>query len=69
MAAHTEHSGAGFGAAIMRAAEHWLAMRGIWKVQLLERADNSSAGRFYERIGYADPGVRCFQKAIEPLKR
>jgi ribosomal protein S18 acetylase RimI-like enzyme len=43
----------GFGEAVMRAAEAWLADRGILKTELLIRPDNSAVQRFYEKLGYA----------------
>ena len=54
----------GLGAAIMVAAEDWLRARGIWKLQLLVRADNAAAHGFYQRLGYHDTGSVCFQKVI-----
>lgn len=54
----------GFGAIMMQAAEDWLRKRGIWKVQLLVRADNTPAGHFYEQLGYRDTKSICFQKII-----
>ena len=38
----------GLGGVMMQAAENWLRERGIWKVQLLVRADNAAASHFYE---------------------
>ncbi|GJD53207.1 Acetyltransferase YpeA [Methylobacterium crusticola] len=61
-----EHQGGGLGRAVMAAAEAWLARRGVWKVQLLVRADNRPATRFYERLGYRDTGAVCLQKVIAP---
>ena len=58
--------GGGIGRAIMDAAEAWLTCRGIWKMQLLVRADNESAKGFYERLGYRDTETICFQKVIAP---
>lgn len=54
----------GAGRQIMDAAEAWLIARGVWKVQLLVRDDNTQAGAFYERIGYCDTKTTCFQKVI-----
>ncbi|MFE1598743.1 GNAT family acetyltransferase [Methylobacterium sp. ID0610] len=56
----------GLGRAIMQAAEIWLAARGVWKVQLLVRADNAAAVGFYERLGYRDTRTVCLQKVIGP---
>ena len=39
---------------MMQAAEDWLIERGVWKVQLLVRADNAKAKGFYEQLGYRD---------------
>jgi ribosomal protein S18 acetylase RimI-like enzyme len=48
--------GRGYGAAIMRAAEAWLADRGLSKVMLMVRPDNLAVKRFYAGLGYqTDP--------------
>lgn len=49
---------------MMSAAEAWLKARGVWKLQLLIRADNAGAKGFYERLGYQDTKTVCFQKII-----
>ena len=64
VAAVTEQQGQGLGRAMMDAAEAWLVARGIWKMQLLVRADNAKARGFYERLGYRDTQTTCFQKEI-----
>lgn len=56
---------AGLGRRMMDAVEAWLAARGVWKVQLLVRADNAAAKGFYERLGYRDTQTTCFQKVID----
>lgn len=56
----------GAGRQMMDAAEGWLIARGIWKVQLLVRADNRQASAFYERLGYHDTQTVCFQKVLQP---
>ncbi|ACL57151.1 GNAT family acetyltransferase [Methylobacterium nodulans] len=61
-----ERQKTGLGRAIMQAAEIWLLRRGIWKLQLLVRADNAGAVGFYERLGYHDTRTVCLQKVIEP---
>lgn len=48
----------------MKAAEDWLRARGIWKLNLLVRADNLKVVEFYEHLGYRNTGVACFQKVI-----
>jgi ribosomal protein S18 acetylase RimI-like enzyme len=55
----------GLGRLIMQAAEEWLVKRGVWKVQLLVRADNAKAKGFYEQLGYRDTQSICFQKILE----
>lgn len=65
VAADPAHQGSGLGRKIMDAAEDWLAKRGVWKVQLLVRADNAAVRAFYEHLGYRDTRSVCFQKIIE----
>lgn len=48
----------------MEAAEEWLRARGIWKLNLLVRADNLKVIEFYEGLGYRDTAVICLQKVI-----
>jgi ribosomal protein S18 acetylase RimI-like enzyme len=55
----------GLGRMMMQAAEEWLMKRGVWKVQLLVRADNTRATQFYERLGYKDTTSVCLQKILE----
>jgi ribosomal protein S18 acetylase RimI-like enzyme len=55
----------GLGRTMMQAAEDWLIRRGVWKVQLLVRADNTRATQFYERLGYKDTTSVCLQKILE----
>jgi ribosomal protein S18 acetylase RimI-like enzyme len=66
VAAIPEYQGIGLGKSIMAAAESWLMQRGVWKVQLLVRAENERARQFYEHLGYRDTRSVCFQKVIEP---
>lgn len=42
----------GYGRAIMAAAEDWLRERGVEKLQLLVRADNTRVQAFYEMLEY-----------------
>jgi ribosomal protein S18 acetylase RimI-like enzyme len=42
----------GLGRSLVAAAEQWLAVRGIVKVQLMVRETNGAVARFYERLGY-----------------
>jgi ribosomal protein S18 acetylase RimI-like enzyme len=54
VAADPERHGTGLGRTIMDAAERWLEVRGVWKVQLLIREDNARVRQFYEHLGYHD---------------
>ncbi len=54
----------GYGKMLMAAAETWLQGRNVWKAQLLIRNENIQVREFYERLGYRDTGVACFQKVI-----
>ncbi|KAA5606785.1 GNAT family acetyltransferase [Roseospira marina] len=60
--------GSGLGRRLMEAAEAWLRARGVWKLQLLVRAENTAVSAFYEHLGYHDTRSRCFQKVIEPVE-
>jgi len=46
------HQRAGLGRQVMAAAEDWLTARGIWKLNLVIRAENEAVRAFYERLGY-----------------
>jgi ribosomal protein S18 acetylase RimI-like enzyme len=43
----------GYGRVMMAAAERWLRERGIEKLQLLVRPDNTGVKDFYHSLGYA----------------
>ncbi|MGE0223893.1 MAG: GNAT family acetyltransferase [Acetobacteraceae bacterium] len=64
VAVRPERQKESLGRRMMDAAEAWLVARGVWKMQLLVRADNAQAKGFYERLGYRDTGSICFQKVI-----
>jgi ribosomal protein S18 acetylase RimI-like enzyme len=55
----------GYGRAIMNAAEDWLRVAGIAKLQLLVRRDNARAGAFYQSIGYAEAQTIVFAKWLD----
>jgi ribosomal protein S18 acetylase RimI-like enzyme len=44
--------GRGYGRAMMRACEAWLAERGVPKLNLMIRTDNAAVRDFYAAIGY-----------------
>ena len=56
----------GMGRAIMAAAEKWLAVRGVDKVQLLIRPENKTAHSFYAAIGYHVAPRTIMQKWLNP---
>jgi ribosomal protein S18 acetylase RimI-like enzyme len=55
----------GFGRAIMDAAEDWLRLAGIAKLQLMVRRENAKAGAFYQSIGYAESQTTVFAKWLD----
>jgi ribosomal protein S18 acetylase RimI-like enzyme len=57
--------GNGFGRAITTAAEDWLRARGIVKVNLMVRAENSAVCAFYEALGYAEQKRVTFAKWLD----
>ena len=54
----------GLGKQAVRAAEDWLGTRGVWKVNLLVRAENATVKGFYEALGYAVNPVLCMARKI-----
>ena len=56
--------GQGLGKALVKAAEAWLAARGVWKVTLLVRTDNEHVRGFYEKLGYEVNPVLCMARKI-----
>ncbi len=46
--------GQGWGRQMMGAAENWLKQRGIWKLNLMIRMDNTKVRDFYKAIGYQE---------------
>jgi ribosomal protein S18 acetylase RimI-like enzyme len=55
----------GFGRAIMNAAEDWLRARGIEKLQLMVRGDNSKVRDFYGSLGYLEQERVLFAKWLD----
>lgn len=56
--------GQGLGKAAVRAAEEWLGQHGVWKVNLLVRAENAAVKGFYEALGYEVNPVLCMARKI-----
>ncbi len=49
-----QDQGKGLGKQILGAAEAWLKARGVWKLNLMIRADNEAVRDFYLASGYAE---------------
>ena len=64
VATHPNLQRRGLAREMMQAAETWLIGRGIWRMQLLVRAENAEARAFYEKLGFGDTKTICFQKVI-----
>ena len=59
--------GRGYGRQVMAAAEGWLKARGIWKLNLLVRAENDAVRDFYESLGYeVEPRLSMARKLMAP---
>ena len=56
--------GKGCGRALMAAAEAWCAGRGVARLNLMVRADNTAATGFYARLGYARSDVAVWQRDL-----
>jgi ribosomal protein S18 acetylase RimI-like enzyme len=57
--------GRGFGRAMTKAAEAWLAARGVAKAQLMVRAGNDRVRAFYEALGYGEQQRLIFAKWLD----
>ena len=52
----------GLGRALVREAEKWLEARGVRKVQLMIRPENTEVLRFYAAIGYEEQPIRLMTR-------
>lgn len=57
----------GLGRKLVRAAEDWLAERGVPKVQLMIRPANEAVRRFYESLGYELTPRLVMARWLKPL--
>jgi hypothetical protein len=57
--------GRGYGRAITEAGERWLAARGVEKVMLMVRPDNTAVHEFYKRAGYFEQPRTLFAKWLD----
>jgi ribosomal protein S18 acetylase RimI-like enzyme len=60
-----DHRFKGYGRVIMSAAEDWLRVRGIEKLQLMVRGDNAKVHAFYRSLGYYDQERVTFAKWLD----
>jgi ribosomal protein S18 acetylase RimI-like enzyme len=65
VATDPDHRHKGFGGAVMRAAEDWLRARGVEKLQLLVRADNTQVLAFYESLGFGEQKRIVYAKWLD----
>lgn len=66
---HPDLQKSGYGRSIVEAAESWLKVRGVWKVNLLVRQGNERVLGFYDGLGYARNSSQPMEKWIDPTKR
>lgn len=64
LAVDARFRGAGHGRSMMQRAEAWLARQGAPKLNLMVRADNAAAARFYESAGYVRSDVMVLQRSL-----
>lgn len=57
--------GRGHGRALVKAAEAWLAARGIRKLELMVRTTNAAVKGFYERLGYREEPVAVLARWLD----
>ena len=60
-----DHQRKNFGRAIMAAAEDWLREKGIEKLQLMVRGDNTQVQAFYESIGFGEQERIVYAKWLD----
>jgi ribosomal protein S18 acetylase RimI-like enzyme len=60
-----ECRGKGFGRIIMAAAEQWLRERGILKLMLIVRRDNTKVQAFYETLDYSEQDRTLYAKWLD----
>jgi ribosomal protein S18 acetylase RimI-like enzyme len=65
VAVDPDHRHKKHGRVIMDAAENWLRQRGIEKMQLLVRSDNTGVKAFYEQLGYLEQERVVYAKWLD----
>jgi ribosomal protein S18 acetylase RimI-like enzyme len=65
VAVDPDHRHKGYGRIVMDAAEDWLRGRGIEKMQLMVRPDNSQVQAFYASLGYLEQERIVYAKWLD----
>ena len=65
VAVDPDHRHNGYGRIVMAAAEDWLRGRGIEKMQLMVRPDNSQVQAFYASLGYLEQERIVYAKWLD----
>jgi len=60
--------GKGYGRDIMAAAEAWLVGQGVWKLNLIVRAENTAVIGFYDALGYQHEERVNMAKWLDPSR-
>jgi ribosomal protein S18 acetylase RimI-like enzyme len=65
LAVDPDHRHKGYGRVMMDAAENWLRERGLEKLQLMVRSDNSQVKTFYQSLGYSEQERIIYAKWLD----
>jgi ribosomal protein S18 acetylase RimI-like enzyme len=65
VAVDPDHRGKDYGRTIMAAAEDWLRQRGVAKLMLLVRSDNTKVQAFYEALDYVEQDRVLYAKWLD----
>ncbi|MBC7586355.1 MAG: GNAT family acetyltransferase [Tardiphaga sp.] len=65
VATDPDHRHKGYGRATMQAAEDWLRQRGVEKLQLMVRADNTQVQAYYESLGFGEQKRVIYAKWLD----
>lgn len=65
LAVAPDHRGRGLGREMMRACEAWLRERGVPKLNLMVRGENTGTAAFYAAIGYARDDVLVLSRRLD----
>jgi ribosomal protein S18 acetylase RimI-like enzyme len=65
VAVDPDHQGKDLGRGIMAAAEDWMRAKGIEKLMLLVRSDNTQVQKFYEKLDYVEQDRVLYAKWLD----